>query len=117
MSRHELERAAVMGRVKNRDLKLSDAAVMLDVSYRQAKKKTVAAISQAGQRRANAWQHGSAVESSQAIGSAASGVELNPREIFGFGGGELQPDIGRVIQHEGHSLQLNPGSRHVGTSE
>ena len=38
MSSHELERVAVMGRVKNRDLKLSDAAVLLDVSYRQAKR-------------------------------------------------------------------------------
>ena len=38
MSSHELERVAVMGRVKNGDLKLSDAAVMLDVSYRQVKR-------------------------------------------------------------------------------
>lgn len=38
MSSHELNRVAVMGRVKNGDLKLSDAAVMLDVSYRQAKR-------------------------------------------------------------------------------
>src|SRR5215467_8215191 len=38
MSSHELKRVEVMGRVKNRDLKLSDAAVMLDVSYRQAKR-------------------------------------------------------------------------------
>jgi len=38
MSSHELNRVEVMGRVKNRDLKLSDAAVMLGVSYRQAKR-------------------------------------------------------------------------------
>src|SRR5215475_3005770 len=38
MSSHELKRVEVMGRVKNGDLKLSDAAVMLDVSYRQAKR-------------------------------------------------------------------------------
>jgi len=38
MSSHELNRVEVMGRVKNGDLKLSDAAVMLDVSYRQAKR-------------------------------------------------------------------------------
>src|SRR5262250_1555533 len=38
MSSHELERVAVMGRVKNGDLKLSDAAVLLEVSYRQAKR-------------------------------------------------------------------------------
>ncbi len=38
MSSQELERVAVMGRVKNGELKLSDAAVMLEVSYRQAKR-------------------------------------------------------------------------------
>src|ERR1700756_5604556 len=38
MSGDELNRVEVMGRVKNGDLKLSDAAVMLDVSYRQAKR-------------------------------------------------------------------------------
>ena len=38
MSGHELNRVEVMGRVKNGDLKLSDAAVMLNVSYRQAKR-------------------------------------------------------------------------------
>ena len=38
MSSHELNRVEVMGRVKNGDLKLSDAAVMLGVSYRQAKR-------------------------------------------------------------------------------
>ena len=38
MSSRELKRVEVMGRVKNGDLKLSDAAVMLNVSYRQAKR-------------------------------------------------------------------------------
>src|SRR5262252_5387773 len=38
MSSHEMNRVEVMGRVKNRDLKLSDAAVMLGVSYRQVKR-------------------------------------------------------------------------------
>jgi transposase len=38
MSNRELERVAVMGRVKNRALKLSDAAVILKLSYRQAKR-------------------------------------------------------------------------------
>ena len=37
------------------------------VSYRQAK-RTVAAISQAGQRRAEAWQRGSAVERNKKLG-------------------------------------------------
>jgi transposase len=38
MSSHELERVEVMGRVGSGDLKLSDAAVMLELSYRQAKR-------------------------------------------------------------------------------
>jgi transposase len=38
MSGHELDRVEVMGRVKNGDLRLNDAAVMLNVSYRQAKR-------------------------------------------------------------------------------
>ncbi len=38
MSSGELERVEVMGRVAGGDLKLSDAAVMLELSYRQAKR-------------------------------------------------------------------------------
>jgi transposase len=38
MSSHELERVEVMGRVKNGDLKLIDAAVILELSYRQVKR-------------------------------------------------------------------------------
>lgn len=38
MSRRELERVEVMGRVGSGDLKLSEAAVMLELSYRQTKR-------------------------------------------------------------------------------
>ena len=38
MSSRELERVEVMGRVKSGDLKLSDAATMLKLSYRQTKR-------------------------------------------------------------------------------
>ena len=38
MSGRELERVEVMGRVAGGDVKLSDAAVMLELSYRQAKR-------------------------------------------------------------------------------
>jgi transposase len=38
MSSRELERVEVMGRVGSGDLRLSDAAVMLELSYRQAKR-------------------------------------------------------------------------------
>jgi transposase len=38
MSSRELERVAVMGRVKSGTLKLGDAATMLGLSYRQTKR-------------------------------------------------------------------------------
>jgi len=38
MRRRELERVEVMGRVAQRELKVSDAAVLLELSYRQAKR-------------------------------------------------------------------------------
>src|SRR5258708_17255674 len=38
MSSRELERAEVMGRVGSGELKLSDAAVMMELSYRKAKR-------------------------------------------------------------------------------
>jgi len=38
MSSRELERVEVMGRVGSGELKLSDAAVMLELSYRQTKR-------------------------------------------------------------------------------
>ena len=38
MSSHELERVEVIGRVKSGDLKLIDAAVILELSYRQVKR-------------------------------------------------------------------------------
>ena len=38
MSSRELERVEVMGRVGSGDLKLSTAAIMLELSYRQAKR-------------------------------------------------------------------------------
>src|ERR1035438_5002980 len=38
MSRRELERVEAMGRVAKKDLKLSDAATLLELSYRQAKR-------------------------------------------------------------------------------
>jgi hypothetical protein len=38
MSRRELERVEVMGRVAKEELKLMDAAAMLQLSYRQVKR-------------------------------------------------------------------------------
>jgi len=38
MSTRELERVEILGRVRSRELKLKDAAAMLQLSYRQAKR-------------------------------------------------------------------------------
>ena len=38
MSTRELERVEVMGRVAHKELKLTDAAAMLEMSYRQVKR-------------------------------------------------------------------------------
>ena len=56
MSHRELERAEVMGRVKARDLPLKDAAALLDLSYRQAKR----VWRRYGERGAEGLKHGNA---------------------------------------------------------
>ena len=62
MSRRELERVEVMGRVGSGDLKLSDAAEMLGLSYRQSK-RLWRRYRKAGRRRAEAWECRPALES------------------------------------------------------
>jgi hypothetical protein len=62
MSSRELERVEVMGRVGSGDLKLSDAAIMLELSYRQTK-RLWRRYRKAGARRAQAWECWPAVES------------------------------------------------------
>jgi hypothetical protein len=56
MSSQELERVEVMGRVGNGDLKLSDAAVMLELSYRQVKRlwRRYGQVGRAGLKHGNA---------------------------------------------------------------
>src|ERR1700694_1815488 len=58
MSSRELERVEVMGRVESGDLKLSDAAVMLELSYRQAKRlwRRYGQVGSEGLKHSNAGQ-------------------------------------------------------------
>ena len=62
MSTRELERVEVMGRVAKEELKLMDAAAMLQLSYRQVK-RLWRRYRQKGQPRAAAWQCGSSFQS------------------------------------------------------
>ena len=80
MSRCELERVEVMGRVGSGDLLLQDAAAMLGLSYRQTKR--VAAVSGTRGGSPEAWQCGAGVESGEAGGIAAAGAEPGSQEIF-----------------------------------
>ena len=61
MSSRELERVEVMGRVASGDLKLTDAAVMLALSYRHAKRlwRCYRQVAEG----AEAWQRRSALQS------------------------------------------------------
>jgi hypothetical protein len=72
MSTRELERAEAPGRVAKGGLKLLDAAVMRQLSYRQVK-RLWRRYQEVGWRRAEAWQCRPAVESEQ--GEQAAGVE------------------------------------------
>ena len=76
MSSRELERVEVMGRVGSGDLKLNDAAVMLELSYRQSE-EIVAAVSAGGQQRAEAWQCRTALESQQAAETSPPSFEFD----------------------------------------
>ena len=62
MSSRELNRVEVMGRVGSGDLKLTTAAILLELSL-SAGEKIVAAISAGGQEGVEAWQCRSALES------------------------------------------------------
>ena len=74
MSSGELNRVELMGRVGSGDLKLNDAAVMLELSYRQTKRLWVSA---GGQQRAETWQCRTLLESQQAAETALPSFEFD----------------------------------------
>ena len=65
MSSHELERVEVMGRVKSGNLKLIDAAVILELSYRQVKRlwQRYRETGRQGLKHGNAAQEGTFLKS------------------------------------------------------
>jgi hypothetical protein len=83
MSTCELERVEVMGRVANEELKLIDAAAMLQLSYRQVK-TLVATLSAEGQQRAAARKCGASLQSQQTREISAPGAEFDQAEVFRF---------------------------------
>lgn len=106
ISTGELERVEVMGRVA---LKLTDAATMLPLSYRQVK-TLVAAVWAGGQARAEAWECRPALESQQATETSTTGAEFNQEKILRFGEGAIRADVdGRAL---GRRRRHCDGSRH-----
>jgi hypothetical protein len=93
MNTRELERVEVMGRVAHKELKLTDAAAMLELSYRQVK-AAMAALQADGAQRVAAWECGSSLQSQQARQISAPSAELDQAEIFRFRRGAIRPDLG-----------------------
>jgi len=87
MSSRELERVEVMGRVASGYLKLTNAAILLELSYRQAKRlwRRYRQVGSQGLKHGNAGR----LESQQTREVSAPSSEFNPEKIFRFGGGAL----------------------------
>jgi len=85
MSAGGLERVEVMGRVANAELKVTDAAAMLQLSYRQVK-RLWGRYQRLGRKRAAAWQCGSSLQSHQTRKVSAPGHEFDQAPMFGFRG-------------------------------
>src|SRR5258708_39563496 len=97
MSRQELERAEVMGRVKSGDLPLKDAAAVLNLSYRQTKR----VWRRDREGGAEGLKHGNAgrgADRGEAGELRRRGVRPNPKEKSGKEGGGLRATLaGRTL--------------------
>ena len=93
MSSRELERVEVMGRVGSGELKLSDAAVMLELSYRQTKRlwRRYRQVGSKGLKHGNA---GRPSNRSKPLKLRRRVLNLIREKIFRFGGGEIRADFG-----------------------
>ncbi len=96
MSKRELGRVEVLARVKSRELRLVDAAVLLRLSYRQTKSvsRRMEAVPGGRGRGAEASQRGAAVEPSVRGEVPVEGVGAGAREIRRAGGGVLRSHPG-----------------------
>jgi hypothetical protein len=93
MSTRELERVEVMGRVANKELKLTDAAAMLELSYRQVK-RLWRRYKRVGRKRFAARECGPSFESQQAGQISTQSAATDWEEIFGFRRGAIRPHAG-----------------------
>src|SRR2546428_11914406 len=93
MSSRELERAEVMGRVGSGDLKLSDAAVMLELSYRQIK-RLWRRDRQVGRKRVKKRKGEGPSERRKTLKKRPPGFNFVMKKKFGFGGGRIWAKIG-----------------------
>jgi hypothetical protein len=93
MSTRELDRVEVMGRVAKKELKLIDAAAMLQLSYRQIK-RLWRRYQQKGSKGLQHGNVGRVFNRSKPAKFSAPGVEFDPAEVFGFGSGALRADAG-----------------------
>src|ERR1700681_2993065 len=76
MSTRELRRAEVLGRVKGETLRLVDAAKMLELSYRQGRRRW----GRYREEGAKGLQHRSAGRRSQRVAAPQRGKKFEPRE-------------------------------------
>ena len=92
MSTGELRRAEVLGRVKSKALRLTDAAKILELSYRQTKR--LEAVSRGRSEGSAAPQCGERFEPGEAGRVPAEGSAADPEEVFGHGAGAIWTDAG-----------------------
>ncbi len=92
MSTRELRRAEVLGRVKSKTLRLSDAAKILELSYRQTKRLW----KRYRREGAKGLQHRSAGRGSNRAKpeEVREGSAADPEEVFGNGAGAIWTDAG-----------------------
>ncbi len=93
MSSRELERVGVMGRVDSGALKLKDAAAMLELSYRQAKRlwRRYRKVGGKGLQHGNA---GRPSNRSKPLKLRRRVLNLIKKKIFRFGRGAIRADAG-----------------------
>src|ERR1035437_3461501 len=81
MSERELRRVGILARVKSGELKVADAARMLFVSYRQAK-RLWRRYRDEGARWIEAWECGTHLASGQAKEGAGAGPATGAEEVL-----------------------------------
>jgi hypothetical protein len=93
MSTRELRGAEVLGRVKSKALRLTDAAKILVLSL-PADEETLEAVSRGRSEGSAAPQCGKRFEPGEAGRVPAEGSAADPEEVFGNGAGAIWTDAG-----------------------